>query len=114
MAILIPRPFQTIVVLSEGGIVFVRKICFQDTNYGHRVDEAGDIINMSVGIVPNNTFRQPNDLANSQGSFEELLNFTAAHVGIAILVQQALLRREAGSGAVNFDGSSFENNGMIE
>src|SRR5215468_6674349 len=49
-----------------------------------------------------------------RGIFEELLNFTAAHVGIAILVQQALLRREAGSSAVNFDRSSFEDDRMIE
>ena len=53
-------------------------------------------------------------MTDPQRIFKELLNFPAAHVRIAIPVQQALLGRETGPGAVNLDGAPFEHDRMIE
>ena len=53
-------------------------------------------------------------MTHSQRIFEEPLNFPAAHVRIAIPVQQALLRREAGPSAVNLDGAPFKHDRMIK
>jgi hypothetical protein len=55
MAILIARPLKPLVVFLQWCVVLVLRIRFQNTNHGHRIDEAGDIVDMSIGVVPNDT-----------------------------------------------------------
>lgn len=73
-----------------------------------RTDEAGNIVDVAIGLVRIDTVLDPDDLFEIEVLLELRLNLFLAHAGVAAFGEQAHLGREQGAFAVNMDGTAFE------
>lgn len=73
-----------------------------------RTDEAGNVVDVAVGLKRIDAVLDPDDLFKIEVLLELLLNFFLGHAGVAAFGEQAHLGREQGAFAVNMDGAAFE------
>src|SRR3972149_4403792 len=114
VAILVRRALQPLIILLETAIPFLSRIRFEGAADRVRVDKSGDVVDMAIRVVTGDTLAQPNNTSDAKRLLEQPFDFGAAHFRITILIEQALLGGETGPGAVDFDGSPFEHDRMVE
>ena len=73
-----------------------------------RTDEAGDVVDMAIGLVRIDAVLDPDDLFEIEVFHELRLDLFLGHIGVAAFGEQAHLGREQGTLAVNMDGAAFE------
>ena len=73
-------------------------------------DEAGDVVDVAVGVVAGDSAPQPDHLLDAEIVVECLLELLAANAGIALLhfAEQAFFGRQQDALAVGIDGAAFE------
>ena len=91
----------------DGGIGIVRSRGDGKRQYA-RPDEAGEIVDMPVGMIVEQAFPQPQHVRQAQAPRQQGFDLPAIKVGIAIGVEQALFGRDEQAGAVGVDRSAFE------
>ena len=72
-------------------------------------NKAGDIVDMSVGIVALQAIVEPNHFSNAQPPRESFFNIGPTERWIPVGVQQALLGRQQGSLSIGIQGATFQN-----
>jgi len=76
-----------------------------DDRAGRR--KAGDVVDVSIGLDIRETAAEPDHSANPEIKFETLLYRFTRELGIAVGIEQALLRREQGPLAVHMQRATF-------
>ena len=102
-------------VLGQRGEVGVLAVGFHGGYDGVGADEAGDVIDVSVGIVAGDAAVEPDYFADPQVVGEDGFEAAAVEAGIARLLatQQALLGGEHGSVAVHVNAAAFEHDAVL-
>src|SRR5688572_27921023 len=77
------------------------------------VDKPRQIINMTIGIVTNDSIAQPEYIGHAVVPIKVLFNFLLVKVRIPVLVQQAGSGGEYGTFAVEIHGASLHHNSRI-
>src|ERR1700722_20499351 len=83
---------------------------FYHGDYGVGGDEAREVINVAVCVVPGDPPAKPDDVRCAQVVGESFLIVDAGHAGIALLhfAEQAFLGGEDRAASVDVDGTAFE------
>ena len=73
-------------------------------------DEAGDVVDVAVGVVAGDAAAEPDDLLDAEIVVEGPLKLLAADAGVALLhfAEQALFGGQQDALAVGVDGAAFE------
>ena len=96
-------------VLLEGRVVGIFGVGLDNGNDRAWRNKAGDIVDMSVGIVSLQAIVEPNHFSNAQPPCESFFNIGPTERWVPVGVQQALLGRQQGSLSVGIQGAAFEN-----
>ena len=101
---------QALQVFLEDRVIRVRRIGFAGGQHGARADEAGNVIDVAVGVVADNAALQPQNLFHSQHPAQRGFNLLARHSRIALLhrAEQALLGGQQQAASVHVNRSAFE------
>ena len=78
---------QPLIILLETAIVFILRIGFADADDCTRIDEARDVVDMTVGVVAGDAFTEPNEMGNTERILEKCFNLLPGQIGIAILIE---------------------------
>src|SRR5690606_33948685 len=70
-------------------------------------DEAGDVVDVAVGVIVEQAFVDPDDLARAESLPERGFGFIF-RPAVAVGVQQGLARRQDRTLAIVIDGTAFE------
>ena len=106
---------EAVEVFGQGEVVFVVGVGLdagEDLVFG---DEAGDVVDVAVGVVAGAAFVEPEGLFDAEVVVEGLLEVLAgfgfvAEAGVALLDfgEEALFGGEEEAGAVGVDAAAFE------
>jgi hypothetical protein len=106
---------EAVEVFGEGKVILVAGVGLdtgEDLVFG---DEAGDVVDVAVGVVAGAAFVEPENLFNAQVGVEGLLEVLAgggfvAEAGVALLdvAEEALFGGEQEAGSVGVDAAAFE------
>ncbi len=106
---------QAVEVFGEGEVVLVVGVGFDGGEDGVFGDEAGDVVDVAVGVVAGAAAVEPDGLVDAEVVVEGLLEVLAgfvfvAEAGVALLDfgEEALFGGEEDAGAVGVDGAAFE------
>ncbi len=106
---------EAVEVFGEGQVVFVVDVGLDGGEDLVFADEAGDVVDVAVGVVAGAAFVEPEDLFDAEVLVEGLLEALAgfgfvAEAGVALLdfAEEALFGGEEEAGAVGVDASAFE------
>src|SRR3954468_22225668 len=104
------RQLETTHVVGRSGVVVVRRIAFIRQNNGVRRAEAGDVVDVAMGVVPDCALSQPYGIARTEVFVERLLVVAGLHSGVPHLdvSEEPLLRHHDLSAAIHFDAAPFE------
>lgn len=94
-------------ILLEQLIVLVRGIGFDDGDDGLGVGEAGEIVDMPVRVIPDDSFAEPKDLGHTEVIAEVLLNLRFGEMRISIGIKEASFGGEEGTASIDLDGAAF-------
>ena len=75
---------------------------------GPSADEAGEIVDMAVGMVVEQPFAEPEQPLDAEVLAQPGLDLLAAHARIAVRVEQALLGGDGEAGAVDVDRAALQ------
>jgi hypothetical protein len=100
-----PEPLQ---VLLERFVVLVRRIGLHHSDDGRRIHEAGQIVDVTVGVVAGDPVAQPEDVADTEMAAETGFDGLPVEAGIAVGVEEAGLGRQQGAAPVDVDGPALE------
>src|SRR4030095_11138414 len=79
------------------------------TNHGLLVDEAGDIVDMTIRVVPRESLLEPDDMTSAQEIAQILLHLFLVRFRIYGWIQKTLLRRQNTPGPIDVDCATFQN-----
>lgn len=77
-------------------------------------DEAGEVVDVAIGVVAFDAAGEPADVGLAVVVFEVLLDAGAVEVGVAVFVEEAVGGGEKGSGAVHVDSAAFHDDARVE
>ncbi len=92
-------------------MVRVCEIVFDGGQHGVGRDEAGDVVNVAVGVVSGDSAIQPDDVRCAEPAFEQRFDLAPFETGISLLhdAEQALLGRQQRPGSVDVDRAALQN-----
>ena len=106
---------EAIEVFGEGKVVLVVGVLFDGGEDGVFADEAGDVVDVAVGVVAGAAFVEPDGLVDAEVVVEGLLEiftggFFVAEAGVALLDlgEEALFGGDEDACTVGVDGAAFE------
>jgi len=101
--------FEADEVFGEGLVVGVSGVGLNGGDDGFRGDEAGDVVDVAVGVVAGDAAVEPEDLVNAEVVGENLLKLLTGESGVALLdlAEEALFGGEQDALAVGVDGAAF-------
>ena len=105
------KPLQ---ILLERLVVFVGRIVLHNGDYGPLVNEPGEIVDVAIGIVADNTVAQPQDVAHAEVGPEILFDFRASQLRIAVGIEQAGLGGQQSSPSVHVDRAALQHDAGLE
>lgn len=76
-------------ILLEQMVVLVQRIGFDDGDDGLRVCEAGEIVDMSVRVIPDDSFAEPKDLGHTEVIAKVLFDLRFGEMRISIGMKEA-------------------------
>jgi len=119
LAVEIAEGVEAVQVLGEREVVLVGGVGFDAGEDGvgfvfRGRDEAGDVVDVAVGVVAGAAAMQPEGLMDAEVVVEGALQLLAADSGVALLDlrEEALLSGEQNARAVGVDGAAFEDYAM--
>ena len=90
-------------------VICVVLVVFISADDGCWVDESGQVVNVAVGVVAQDSIFQPNKMASLQGSRIGIFSISfLPRLRIAVTVQQTLLSGKEGAFAVDIYGAAFQ------
>ena len=95
-------------VLTERGMIRVAMMGFDHGHDGVTRDKAGDIVDMSIRVIPLDAVSQPEDLPDAEVVAESLLDLFTGHCWIAIRIEQTGGGRQEGSCPVCIDRATLK------
>jgi hypothetical protein len=97
-------------IFLERGVIGFGWIWFDDRDNRGRVDEAGEIVDVAVGIVAGDTVAEPENVGGTEIIAQDIFDFGAGHPGIARLdrAEEALFGGEQGAAAIHVNAAAFE------
>jgi hypothetical protein len=95
-------------VLGQRLVVRIGGVRLHDRDHDVLGHEAGDVVDVPVGVVADDAVAQPQHLADAEQQPQALLDLGARQAGVAVLVQQALLGGQHRAGAVDVDRAALE------
>ncbi len=110
-AVLQPQVADPLPVLGEGTVVAVGAARLPDEHDGPRVHEAADVVDVPVGVVPDDAPAEPEHVGGAQPRPQRRLEALAPEARVADLDapgQVALLGREERAAAVHVDAAPLE------
>jgi len=101
-------------VLSQREVVFVRGVGFYGGDDLVLGDEAGDVIDVAVGVVSGTATMEPDGLLDAEMLTEGSLQLLTGDTGVALLDlrQEALFCGDKGASAVDVYAAAFEDQAM--
>ena len=105
---------QAIDVFGERQVVLVVRVCLNGSDDCIGADEAGDVVDVAVGVVAGDAAVHPEHLVDAEVVAEDALQLIAAEAGVALLdlAEQALFGGEQDAGSVGVDAAAFEDDAM--
>ena len=101
-------------VLVEGFIVGIQGIVFHGGHNRGFVDKPGDIVDVAVGVIANDSFAEPKDFSNPEKRLQSCLDFFLAERGIPVWIQEAGLGCHEESLAVDVNGTALQHHTGLE
>lgn len=95
-----PQPFQ---VVLERTIVDLGGVFFDRTDDGRRIDEAGDVVNVTIGVVSHNPVTQPENVRDAEIGAEIFLDIGATEGRITVGVQKTGFRSQQRAVSININ-----------
>jgi hypothetical protein len=97
-------------VFLEGFVVGAGGVVFDGEGDGIGACEAGEVVDMAVGVIAGDAAVEPEGARNAEPAFEEGFILFAAEAGIAFLdrAEEALFGGEEEALAVDVDGAAFK------
>ena len=83
-------------------------ILLDGRNHRARPDEAGDVIDMPVGVIAFDAIAEPENRRHSQHVAEFFFNRRTVHVRVAVRVEEAAFGGEDGAFAIHIDRAALE------
>ena len=104
------RGLKTGEILGQGGVVEVARIGLDGGDDDVGRDEAGDVVDVAVGVVAGDAAMEPEHLIDAEKIGEDLFELFAAEAGVALLhfAEKTFFRGEQETGAVDVDGATFQ------
>ena len=81
---------------------------------GGVVHEAGDVVDVAVGVVSFDPRAEPEDLVHAEVGFDAFFDLAAGEIGIAVGIEEDGLGREHLAEAVLLDRAAFEDHAGLE
>ena len=102
--------FEAGKILGQGFVVGVLRIRLDSGDDCRRADEAGDVVDVAVGVVAGDSAAKPDDLLDAEIVVEGALKLLAADAGVPLLhfAEQAFFSCQQDPLAVGVDGTAFE------
>src|ERR1039457_2014789 len=109
------RIFQTPQARMQGGIIVTLLILLNHRDHGIRSDEAGDVIDVAVSVIPGDSAIQPDDGLHAKIVGEQMFISGAIHGRVTLLSrrQQTLLSGDESATSVDVDRSALEHNAVF-
>ena len=97
-------------IFLEWSVIRFGGIWFDDRDNRERVNEAGKIVDMAVGVVAGDTVAEPEDVGGAEVIAEDGFNLIARHSGIARLdrAEKAFFGGEQGAAAIYVNAAAFQ------
>lgn len=110
LAFVIAEGAEAFEVLGQRQMVLVVSAGFDAGDEGVVGDEAGDVVDVSVGVVAGGAAVEPDGLVDAEVVMEGLLDLLLRDAGVALLDlgEEALFGGEEEAFAVDVDGAAFE------
>ncbi len=110
LARLVARAAETEKVVAQGFVIHIFRIVLDHGDDRIWSDEAGEVVDVTVGIVAEDAFAEPDRVRCTEVVGEELFVVGAGHAWIALLdfAEQAFFRGEERAASVDVDGAAFE------
>jgi len=111
----VPGGFEAVEILCKWLMVVVGRICLSRGDNCIVSDETGDIVDMTMGVVPGAASIEPDDLVDTEIVVESLLQLLTSHSRISLLdtAEKTFLRSKQHPSTVNIDTSAFEHDAMF-
>src|ERR1035441_3135146 len=111
----LPEGSQAVEIFGEWEVVLVGGVGLRAGEDGVSLvigsgDEAGDVVDVAVGVVAGAAAMEPEGLVDAEVVVEGLLELLAGDAGVALLDfrEETFLCGEEDAGAVGVDGAAFE------
>src|SRR4029077_6807217 len=114
-AVLIASGLQAAEVGAERAVIRVFRVGLDHGDHGVGRDEAGQVVDVAVGVVAQNAAAQPDHVRRSQVVGEELFVVDAGHVRVALLLfaEEAFFGGKQSAAPVDVDGPAFKNHACL-
>jgi hypothetical protein len=113
-SVLVLGPSQKLIVISQGRVVLVLGVFLEGTHHRGGIDKTGKVIDMAIGIIPQNSMVKPDKMTNTQMIPQGPFDVVSLQMGITIWVQKTLVSGHASPASVDLNGASLENQSWRE
>ena len=85
----------------------VRRVIAPAQQHHARADEAGEVVDMPVGLIAWHALAHPDDVADAEVILEHTLHLLAGAALVAVLIQHALLGDQDGALAIHVNRAAL-------
>ena len=115
LAVLIAGGAEAAKILAQRLVIDVTGVIF---HYGYnrmRGDEAGEVVDVAVGVITGDATAEPDSVLSAQIVGENFFVIFARHAGVALLhfAEETFFGGEDGAASVDVDGSAFEDDASV-